>query len=432
MSDEWGKEKFPSLTQNSELTTHYFKRGAEKINYAYVAYNEARELVKGRIEAKNEDHAGELLNFSGYQLVNLKEMAVAPSLDKLSLKLSPIKPADIILFFRQMALLVESGLNIVTSLELLEEQTTHKAFKKVLGEVISDVRGGSQLSASMTKYPQIFSAITCQSLKVGEQTGGMEQILRQIADHMEKQLNASKGIKNAMTYPVIALIVAVVVVAIMVTFVLPAFNALYEGIGAKMPAITVMVLSFGNLMRAYGLYILIGAAAIVIFFVSYIKTTSGRYEWDKISLKFPIVGRINHLNELSGLSRNMSILYKAGLPLTEILPLAIQATGNKILSEALVKVRDEMLGGEGLSRPMMKYPIFLPMMVQMVKVGEETGSLDSTLMSVAQSYEAEAQDKTKAMIGMIAPVMTIVIGLIVGLMALSMMSAMYSMYSQMG
>jgi type IV pilus assembly protein PilC len=359
-------------------------------------------------------------------------MAVAPSFDKLSLKLTPIKPSDIILFFRQMALLVESGLNIVTSLELLEEQTTHRAFKRVIGEVISDVRGGSQLSAALAKYPQIFSTINCQSLKVGEQTGGMEVILRQIADHMEKQLNSSKGVKNAMTYPVIALIVAAVVIAIMVVFVLPAFKGLYENMGVKMPAITQMVLNMGDMLRAYGLYILIGIAAIAIFFVSYIKTTSGRYEWDKLSLKFPLIGKINHLNELARLSRNISVLFKAGLPLTEILPLAIQATSNKVLSEALVKVRDEMLGGEGLSRPMLKHPIFMPMMVQMVRVGEETGNLDSTLLSVAQSYEAEAQDKTKAMIGMIQPVMTIVIGLVVGLMALSLVSAMYSMYSGMG
>jgi type IV pilus assembly protein PilC len=126
------------------------------------------------------------------------------------------------------------------------------------------------------------------------------------------------------------------------------------------------------------------------------------------------------------------VLFKAGLPLTEILPLVIQSTGNKVVSEALLHIRDDMLGGEGLSRPMAKYPVFLPMMVQMVRVGEETGNMDATLMSVAQSYEAESEDRTKALITMIQPVMTIVIGLVVGLMALSLVSAMYGMYSGMG
>jgi len=398
--------------------------------YQYVAYNENRELVKGTLEAKNEDHAAELLNFAGYQLVHLKQVATLPKLDKYLQRFTAIKPNEIILFFRQMALLVESGLNIVTALELLEEQSTNRALKRVLGEIIDDVRGGSQLSAALLKHPQIFSPIHCQSLKVGEQTGGMEVVLRQIADYMEKQQNAAKGVKNAMTYPVIALAVAAVVIAVMVTFVLPAFKTLYTNLNVQLPAMTQLVLNLGDMLRAYGLYLLLGAAFCVVFVVAYIKTTTGRYHWDRLSLKFPVVGRINHLNELARVSRNISVLFKAGLPLTEVLPLVIQSCGNKVVAEALVKVRDEMLGGEGLARPMTKYPIFLPMMVQMVRVGEETGSLDSTLLSVAQSYEAESQERTRALIGMIQPAMTIIIGLMVGFMALSLTSAMYSMFGQ--
>jgi type IV pilus assembly protein PilC len=144
-----------------------------------------------------------------------------------------------------------------------------------------------------------------------------------------------------------------------------------------------------------------------------------------------VVGRINHLNELARLCRGISVLYKAGSSLTEILPLMIQSSSNKVMSKALIEIRDDMLGGEGLSRPMGKHPVFLPMLVQMVRVGEETGNLDNTLLSVAQNYEAEAEDKTKALIGMIQPLMTIVIGLVVGVMALSLVSAMYSMYGQM-
>jgi type IV pilus assembly protein PilC len=365
-------------------------------------------------------------------LVNLKEMASLPNLDKLYLKFFPVKQNDIILFFRQTALLVESGLNIVTALELLEEQASNRAFKRILAEIISDVQGGSALSVALGKHPHIFAPIHCQSLKVGEQTGGMEVILRQIADYMEKQATAAKGVKNAMTYPIIAAVVAVVVVAIMVTFVLPTFSSLYANLGVKLPALTQFVLNLGGELRAYGLYLMVALLFVVIMFTAYIRTASGRYQWDKIALKFPIVGRINHLNELARLSRSISILFKAGLPLTEVLPLVIQSSGNKVIAESLVQVRDEMLGGEGLSHPMAKHSIFLPMMVQMVRVGEETGSLDNTLLSVAQSYETEAQDRTKAMIGMIQPVMTIVIGLVVGLLALSLVSAMYSMFGQAG
>jgi type IV pilus assembly protein PilC len=400
------------------------------IIYAYAAYNERREVVKGKLEAKNEDQASELLNYAGYQLINLKAIATFPTFDRLMLQISPVKPADIILFYRQMALLVDSGLNIVTALELLEEQTTRRMFKNILAEIISDVRAGNQLSASMSKHPEIFPPVHCQSLKVGEQTGGLEVILRQMADHLEKQLNASKGVKNAMTYPVLASIVAVIVIAILVVFVLPVFKGLYTTMNVKTPMLVEMMLNLGDQLRIYGVYILGALAVAIISGWAYIRTTRGRYNWDKLGLKFPLVGRINHLNELARLCRNVAVLFKSGLPLTEILPLAVKSSGNKVMTEALVSIRDDMLGGEGLSRPMMKHSIFLPMMIQMVRVGEETGNLDTTLLSVAQSFEAEADDRTKGMIALIQPVMTIAIALVVGVVALSLVSAMYSMYGQ--
>jgi type IV pilus assembly protein PilC len=406
-------------------------REATDIIYAYVAYNEKKEIVKGKLEAKNETQANELLDYAGYQLINLRLISTFPTYDKLMLQLMPIKPAEIILFYRQMALLIDTGLNIVTALELLEAQTTRRSFRSILGEMIADIRSGNQLSSAMSRHPEIFPSVHCQSLKVGEQTGGLEVILRQMADHMEKQLNSSKGVKNAMTYPIIASIVAVVVVVIMVVFVFPVFKGLYSSMNVQLPFLASLMLSLGDQLRQYGIYILAALIIAVIAGLAYIKTSKGRYQWDTLALRFPVVGRINHLNELARLSRNVSVLFKSGLSLTEILPLAIKSSNNKVMTEALISIRDDMLGGEGLSRPMAKHTIFLPMMVQMVRVGEETGNLDTTLLSVAQSYEAEAEDRTKAMIAMIQPVMTIIIAGVVGLMALSLVSAMYSMYGQM-
>jgi type IV pilus assembly protein PilC len=258
----------------------------------------------------------------------------------------------------------------------------------------------------------------------------MENILRQIADHLEKQRVSRKGVKNAMMLPAITMVVAVVVVAILVVFVLPAFAGIYTQLGAKMPLLMQVMLDGGAWLKANGVYALAVVIIAVVMGIAYLKTAAGRYKWDKLSLQRPMMGRINHLNELARLGRGISVLFKAGLPLTEILPLVIQSCGNKVIVESLMSIREDMLSGEGLSRPMAKHPVFLPMMVQMVRVGEETGNMDSTLLSVAQSYEAEADDRTKALIGMIQPVMTVAIALVVGLMALSMVSAMYSMYGQ--
>jgi len=398
--------------------------------YQYVACNEVGEIVKGRLSAASEEAVTDLLSYAGYRLINLKPYVPFLSLDKLSAQFFRVKPAEVILFYRQLALLLESGINIVTSLELLQSQVSNRALKKVLDEVISDLRSGNQLSAAMSKHPQVFSPLSCRSLSIGEQTGGLEVMLRQIADYIEKEIIASKGIKSALMYPIIASVVTIVVVAVLIGFVLPAFSNLYDSLGAELPVMTRMMIDMSTMFRSNALYILMAIVVIGVTTFIYIKTPEGRYQLDKLLLRLPLLGRVRHLNELARCCRSISLLFTAGLPLTEIMPLVIQGTNNKVMEQALYEVQQGMLKGEGLSQPMSKSTLFLPMIVQMVKVGEETGNLDASLLAVAQNYESEAEDKTKSLIGLIQPVMTLVIAGIVGLIALSMVSAMYSMYGQ--
>jgi len=351
-------------------------------------------------------------------------------MDKLLARFFRVKPTEVILFYRQLALLLESGMDIVTSLELLQGQSSSRTLKRVLNDIISDLRSGNQLSASLSKHPEIFSPIYCRLLGVGEQTGGLETILRQIADYMENEVTRGKSIKNALMYPVMAFIAAIVVVGILVTFILPAFSSLYSSLGADLPALTQILISVTEKLRSYGIYILFAVLTAVSLTFAYIKTPDGRYKWHGLLLKLPLVGRATHLSELARCCRSMSLLFHAGLPLTEIIPLVVQSSNNKAIARALIDVQQDMLKGEGLSQPMTKNPLFLPLMVQMVGVGEETGKLDSTLSSVAQNYETEAQDKTRRLIGLIQPTMTLIIGGMIGFIALSMISAMYSIYGQ--
>ncbi len=352
------------------------------------------------------------------------------SLGKLAAQLFPVKPNEVIILFRQMALLLESGVNIVTSLELMQEQISNRTLKKVISEVVSDIRAGNQLSVAMSRHPDVFPIVACRSLSIGEQTGGIETMLRQVADYMEKEIVAKKGIKGALMYPMIAMIVAVLVVGVLMFFVLPAFAGFYNDLGAELPSITQVMINVSNFLRDnFSLLLLVILAAVGLAII-YFRTAEGKYNLDKILLRMPQLGRVKHLNELSRCARSISLLYAAGLPLTEILPLVIQGCNNRVIARALYDVQTDMLKGEGLAKPMSKNRIFLPMMVQMVKVGEETGNLDASLLAVANNYEAEAQDKTKSLIAMIQPVMTIVIAGFVGLIALSMVSAMYSIYGQ--
>ena len=398
--------------------------------YQYIACGESGDIVKGKISATNENEITEMLSYAGYRLINLRPYVPFLSLGKLTAKLFTVKPTEITMLFRQLALLLESGINIVTALELLQEQITNRALKKVVTEVIEDIRNGNQLSTAMSRHPDIFSSMACRTLSIGEQTGGLETMLRQIAEYMEKELITRKGIKGALMYPMIAAVVTVVVVGVLMFFVLPAFADLYGSLGAKLPALTRIMIDFSVFLRNYVLHIFLIIFIIIGLAFIYFRTATGKYRLDAIMLRIPQLGRVKHLNELSRCCRSISLLFTAGLPLPEIMPLVIQGCNNRVMAQALYNVQIDMLKGEGLSKPMAKNSLFLPMMVQMVKVGEETGSLDTSLIAVAQNYESDAQDKTKSLISMIQPVMTIVIAGIVGLIALSMVSAMYSMYGQ--
>ena len=331
---------------------------------------------------------------------------------------------------RQLALLIESGIDIVTSLELLRGQTSNNALKGVLSEVISDLRSGSRLSAALDKHPKVFPAIFRRSLGVGEQTGGLETVLRQVADYMEREVTNAKNVKGALRYPIIVAVVAVLVIGVLIFFVLPAFIDLYGQLGAELPKMTQMLISTVDVLRNYGLYIIMGAVIAIVAILAYIKTPTGKYNWHSLLLRLPLVGQVTHLNELARCCRSLSLLFRAGLPLPEIMSLVIQSSNNTVIAEALSDVRQEMLKGEGLSRPMAKNELFLPMMVQMVKVGEETGNLDVTLLSIAKNYETLAEDRTRALIGLVQPAMTLIIGLVVAFIALSLVSTMYSLYGE--
>jgi type IV pilus assembly protein PilC len=402
------------------------------MEFGYVAYNKDRKLIKGKLNASNEATATSLLGSSGYQVLSLKAQSSLLKSEKLNMTLGNVNPKEIIMFSRQMALLLSSGTDIVVSLELLQTQVTNKELKKKLDEVAADIRGGASLSNAMRKHPRVFPALYWRAVSAGEKSGNMEMVMRQMADFMEKSLLTAKKIRGALSYPVFVMVAAVAVVALLVNFVIPSFMSLYAGFNAKLPTLPRLMMDGSTWLKHSGLYILAGAMLIGVLLVYYARTPRGKYQIDRMLLHMPIIGRINNLNELSRLCRTMSLLFKVGLPLPEIMALSMQNTNNKVVAESVAGVEQDLVRGEGLSKPMAKRSFFLPLMVQMVQVGEETGNLDSTLTMVAETYEMESDDRTTAAVGKIQPIMTIVIGGIIALVAITMVSAMFSIYGQVG
>ena len=402
------------------------------MEFSYVGYGEDRRVIKGTISAKNAEIAGQALVHKGYRVLSLKPVSgFMPNWEELLPSFSRIKPEAVIMFSRQLALLLESGIDIVTSLELLQEQSSGRKLKKVLDEVISDIRSGNRLSEAMNKHPSVFPKMYVQTVGVGEQSGSLEAVLRQMAGYMEREAIAVKGIKNALRYPMLVAIVSFVVIAVIVVFVLPAFADLYSSLGAELPIMITILLAGVEWVTANGFYLVGFLLAIVGGTYLYIRTPEGRLQRDTLTLRLPLLGRVNHFNELARSCRSMSLLFQAGLPLPEIMTLVVDSCSNRMVRKGFTDVQQDMLKGEGLAGPMAKSQVFLPMMVQMVGVGEQTGNLDGTLQSVAESYEAEAEEKMRSLVGLIQPVITVVIGVVVAIVAVSLISAMYSIYGQM-
>ena len=404
------------------------------MDFQYLAYTSEKKMVRGKLAAPDEEKAVAELNTLGYQVLNIK---TTNSFAKLSNTMnisftSQVKPKEVILFSRQLAILLESGIDIVTAIDLYRSQAANKVFQKTLEEIIADLRGGTSFSGALAKFPKVFSIMYCRTIAAGEQSGNLDQVLRRMAEYMERTEAASKKVKSAMTYPIIVLSVAIVVVAVLVFFVMPTYTNLYSSLGAKLPTISEMMIDFAKGAAKYGGYVLIALVVVIVGIVVYVRTPTGRVKWDALMLRLPIIGPIVQLNELARCSRTISMLIKVGLPLPDIVTMCIQSSDNKIIGQALTEVKQEMLAGEGLAGPMTKRKIFLPLMVQMVAVGEKTGNLGNTLTTVADSFEADADDKTTTAIGMLQPALTIGMAIVVGLIVIAMLSAMYGIYGQFG
>jgi len=399
------------------------------MDFSYVAYTKDRSLIKGTVSAQSVEAARGLISQRGYNVVSIKQ-SFSFDLSKLNVSLTPVKPKEIVMFSRQMALLLESGTDIVAALELLQSQVGDKMLRGILAQIVIDIRGGNSLSAAMRKHPKAFSSIFHRAIAAGEAGGNLEIVLRQMADFIERQEETNKKIKGAMSYPIIVSVVAVIVVVIIVMFVLPTFMGLYESFNIELPGPVKILMSLVDFLKNYGLYLLIGLVALIIGIMVYFRTPGGKYLSSRLKLKMPVLGRIVQLTELSRVARTISLLFKVGLPLPDILALAIAGTDNKIMAESLINVQHDLIRGEGLSKPMKKNSVFLPLMVQRVAVGEGTGHLDDTLTTVATTYELEANERISAAIGLIQPIMTVIIGVIVAFVAMIMISAMNSMYGQ--
>lgn len=403
------------------------------LSYRYVATTKQGKLVKGTIKAINEVAAERLLIGQGYTPVNVEIVPSMFSLEEALPSLFKIKPRDVIVFSRQLATLIRSGISLLPALDILQGQvTTGRAFKKILETITNDLGTGSSFSQAISKHPKAFSDIYCRTIAVGEQSGNLEIVLNRMADYHERQGAVAKKIGKALAYPLMIGGVGIVVVIILMTVVMPQLLGMFTAMNAELPLPTKILIWLTDFFNANILYLLIAAVILAAVAVWMVKQPSGRRLLDRMKLTIPVIGPATLMGELARFCRTMSVLISAGLNLQEVMEMIPQSSDNRVISDALSQVNEGLLLGGGLSEPMSRIDIFPPLLVQMVAVGEQSNTLDYTLGVVADFYEVTAEEKTAAMVGMIGPALTIVMALGVGFIAISVLMPMYTLTGAFG
>ena len=338
-----------------------------------------------------------------------------------------IKPREVIVFSRQLATLIDAGIQLLAAMEQLQQQAGgSRGFGRVLRAMSEDVATGLSFSMAVNRHPHVFNETYRRTVTVGEQAGKVETVLRQLADFMEKQSMVSKKFAGAMVYPVIVLVVAVLAGIILTTTALPPLVGMFESLGTELPLPTKILIFMSDFINAYFLPLMVLGVVMVAALVWGMSSPRGRRIMDHWRLTAPLIGPPVHLREMARFSRTTAMLLAAGLPLQEIMELMPQTTNNTVVRDGLSIVRDELMLGQGLAAPMARLSIFPPMMLQMVAVGEESNSLDQTLTVVADFYESAAEEKIAAFLSALQPIMTIGISFIGGFIALAIIMPMYS------
>lgn len=395
--------------------------------FRYVAISPEGEHIRGALDVGSEAQAERALWDANFTVVSIRAERHLPSLEQIIPSLYAVKKRALITFSRQLATLLESGVPVMRSLELLEEQTTSKPLAHAIRGIAKSVRGGSSLADAVRAFPNVFPTLYSRMVELGERTGHIEEMLRQLASYMEREEEIVKRVRGAMAYPAFVMVLAVVIVGVLMTTALPALVKLFDEFEGDLPITTRLLIGATNISSAYRLQLLMAVGAIVGGGAAFFGRPQGKRVIDRAVLAIPVMNALVINTNAARFSRTLALLMRAGLPLTEIMELVVKTTENSVLRGKVEGVRQQLIDGEGLSGPMSKAGCYPQMLVQMVAVGEETGTLDANLEITAEFYSKEVDQKVDALTGMLTPVMTLVIGLVVGFIALSLVMPMYQL-----
>jgi type IV pilus assembly protein PilC len=387
--------------------------------YTYRVRDQRGSLVTGEIVADSPELVVNRLR--DMKLIPLEIKAKRAGLQReFTLRPGRVKLKDLAVFSRQFATMINSGLPLLRTLTILEEQTEAAELKKRLSAVRLSVERGSSLSAALAEHPRTFPALYIAMCRAGETAGTLDVILLRLADTMEKEVTLRQKVKSAMTYPIVVFSMVVLILIAMLVFVVPTFEDLYSSLGGTLPLPTRILLAVSEAVRSLFLFFVAGVVLLIFVFRRWLRSERGRRAFDRLKLRVPIFGPLFQKTALARFARTLSVMSRSGVPILQSLDIVAETVRNAVVADAVRDVQASVKEGESLAAPLSKHKVFPPMVVQMMSVGEETGALDTMLEKVADFYDEEVSSMVESLTSLIEPVMIAVVGGAVGVIVISL------------
>ena len=393
--------------------------------FEYTAKNATNgQIMKGQMQAQNRDEVVGHIRKNRLILVNIRE---APKQLKFSFGQPGIKTRDIVIFTRQFATMINSGLPLVQSLSILASQTENKALKEVTKQVVFDVEAGNTLADAFSRHPKAFSGLFVNMVAAGEAGGILDTILLRLATFLEKNDALIRKVKSAMVYPAVIMSVAAIAITVLLIFVIPVFQSMFASVSMELPLPTRVVIGLSEFLIGYWWAIGLTIAGAVFLVKQYYATPDGHKNIDKMMINSPILGDVIRKSAVSRFTRTLGTLISSGVSILDGLEITAKTSGNRVIHDAVMESRASIAGGETIAAPLERSKVFPPMVISMIAVGEQTGGLDEMLSKIADFYDEEVDVAVGTLLSLMEPVMIVVLGVVVGGMVVAMYLPIFDM-----
>jgi type IV pilus assembly protein PilC len=396
--------------------------------YQYTVKDQKGNTLTGVIEAASESEAAETLHKKDLLVLSIKQTKAKTK----GRKEGNIKPDDLVIFSRQLATMIDAGIPLVQSLNILSDQVENKSLKNVILSVQQDIEAGMNFCDALAKHPNVFSELFINMVRAGETSGMLDEVLDRLAMFLEKTAALTRKVRSSLVYPIVVISMAIIITAVLLLKVVPTFKGIFELLGGQLPLPTLILIGVSELLRKY-IFILVGVLVGLSFLIKkYINTEKGRYNFDAYKLRLPVLGQLFCKVAVAKFSRTFATLVRSGVSALNALEIVAKTAGNKVVEEAVIDCRTAVRNGEQIARPLSKSRVFPPMVCRMIGVGEQTGQLEKMLSKIADFYDEQVDAAVAGMTSMIEPLVIAFLGIIIGGIVISLFLPIFKITELLG